>query len=139
MFVDDEYIFWSAEHVYSLFKSDPQAGLVVAADPTHSVLFERDWCYNTSSLEACFSWLGFGSLVSRATVQAFLQRVALDGWPSDEVALADNFYATLAEPLHGASLVLQTEEVSLDSKQGFSDGVGGQFPFRCLAHVGGCR
>lgn len=126
MFVDDEYIFWTAEHAYSLFKSDPQAGLVVAADPAHSVLFNRDWCFRTSDLKACFSWLGFGSFVSRNAVEALLQRIAREQWPSDKVALADNFYATLAQPEHSASLVLQAEEVTLNAKQGFSDGISGR-------------
>lgn len=130
MFVDDEYVFWSAEHAYSIFKSDPQAGLVVAADPPSSVLFQRDWCYTASNnsavpLDTCFSWLGYGSFVSRASVARFVQALTAERWPQDEVALADNYFATLGESRRSASVVLQAEEATLNVQQGFSDGTSG--------------
>lgn len=122
---------FAAEHAYSLFKSDPQAGLVVSADPSSSLLFTHDWCYTSEShaLSTCFAWLGYGSFVSRSHVQSLLQQMLSGHWPSDEVALADNFFATLAEPQHSASLVLQAQEVSLSTKSGFSDGLQGRRTF----------
>lgn len=140
MFVDDEYVFWSAEHAYSIFKSDPQAGLVVAADPPSSILFQRDWCYTASQnsavpLDTCFSWLGYGSFVSRASVTRFVQSLAAESWPRDEVALADNYYATLGDKRHAASVVMQAEEATLNAQQGFSDGTSGALCLSVLPYL----
>ncbi|GAA5866964.1 hypothetical protein JCM3774_003736 [Rhodotorula dairenensis] len=122
-FQDDDWLVRPVRALYAQFSRDPEGPIVVHTNTEVSLLFGLEWCFYNNPLHTCFSWVGTGAFTSRRHVDRFLSLSTVLAYPRDELAHADNSFATFQnEPPY----VLTTRELNpLPTPFGHSSGQDG--------------
>ncbi|GAA95283.1 hypothetical protein E5Q_01939 [Mixia osmundae IAM 14324] len=121
-FQDDDWLVWSLDALYAVFKRHHNQRLVVNTNDEVAILNEWEWCFFNAELHTCFAWLGTGALTSRERSRRFLDDITQSAMPHDELSHADNFFSTFFnEPPY----VIRSQLIALPSQpKGYSDGSG---------------
>lgn len=149
-FQDDDWLVRPVRALYAQFSRDPEGPIVVHTSTEVSLLFGLEWCFYSklplplfvfplpcapllgaadlgpnrtdNPLHTCFSWVGTGAFTSRRHVDRFLSLSTVLAYPRDELAHADNSFATFQnEPPY----VLTSELTPLPTPFGHSSGEDG--------------
>ncbi|GAA6042739.1 hypothetical protein JCM8097_005558 [Rhodosporidiobolus ruineniae] len=120
-FQDDDWVVQPVRAMYAQFKRDPEGPIVVSTNSEVATLYGLEWCFFNSPLHTCFSWVGTGAFTSRTHVERFLATITYLGYSRDELAHADNSFATfMNEPPY----VIESRLAQLPDKGGHSEGEG---------------
>ncbi|GAA6009552.1 hypothetical protein JCM11491_003601 [Sporobolomyces phaffii] len=122
-FQDDDWFVPPLRSLYAQFKRDPEGAIVVSTTDEMAIKYRSEWCFFQGPLHTCFAWLGTGAFSSRAHVVNYLEAVSTIDFPRDELAHADNSFATfLNEPPYVLS---SGAVVEMKTGKGYSDGKRG--------------